>query len=107
MNDIAAASPLMEVIHILCHNRHSMLFFKLCHKLVSKARLHIEQLLAPCIIELRHELRVASPAFWRRDILHIVLFPKTATIAKGTDATFGAHTRSCQDNNSHICPFFG
>ena len=97
VNDVAAAGTFMQVIYILCHNRHGMFLFKLCHKLVPKARLRAKQFLTAHIIELRNEFRVASPAFRRRHILYVVLVPQSA---------FSAHTRSSQHYYSHNCPFF-
>ena len=105
VDDIRAAGPLVQVVNILRHNRHGMLLFQLCHKLVPLARLHVEQLLPPRVVELRHEPGIACPALGRRNILHIILFPKTSIIAECTDAAFGTHSRSSQDNDSHNWPF--
>ncbi len=60
------------------------------------------------IVKAQHEFRVARERLGRRDILHLMLFPKPASAAKSVNAALGADACASQDQYiadvSHIFP---
>ena len=91
MDDVLTASTFVQVIDVLCDDRHVELVLQACHQFVSLVGNDTAQLLATFVIELLHEFGVTFVALNACHSLHGILLPKTTAVAEGADAAFCRH----------------
>ena len=96
MDDPGASGPLMEIVHILGHDSHIILFFKFRDGDMRRIRFYGAEFASPGIVEIEHEARISVPAFYGSHIFDLVVFPEPVAVPKRADSALGAHSGSRQ-----------
>ena len=108
MDDTCRSSPFMQVINILCDNRHLMLFLQLSYHAVSIVRLHLGQFFPPPIIEVKALLRLIIEGIRTGQVNPLLVSPHAILTTECTQSAFSTNARTRQKNymlSSHITPF--
>ena len=78
MNDPCAASPLVEVVHILGDHGDIVVFLKAGDRVMGGVGLRLGKQLTELVIKPEHKFPVPVPSLNGRD-LHRIIFPPKAT----------------------------
>ena len=103
VNQIAAAHPFVEIVHVLRHDQHlsRKAVFQPGQSTVCRVGAYVllQQLAAARVVELVHELGVAGEALRGGHILDAVVFPQAITGAECLDAGFGGNAGAGKYHN--------
>ena len=111
MNDVAGATPLVEIVHVLGNHRYPVPNFQLCQQAMGPVGLGGFQLAPAVVVEPQHQLLIPGKRLGRGHIVHTVLLPQPAVVTECGEAALGADTCACQYNDvvlhqSKILPGF-
>ena len=84
----------MQIVNILCDDRHVELVLKACHQFVTFVGRHAAKLLTALVVELLHQFRVTFVALDACHCLYGILFPEATAVAEGADAALSRHART-------------
>ena len=74
MDDIGAACPFMEVVHILGDDRDIVPLLQFSKQSVSMVRLGLGQLKATPVVEIQHGSRVLAESLRCRQVYAVILY---------------------------------
>ena len=95
---VGTASTLVQVIHVLGDYTHVKVLLQLHKAQMGGIGLCVDQLLAPLVVELVDERRVAQIALVARHFHHGIILPQTISITEGLDATLGTDSSTRRDH---------
>ncbi len=98
MQHVFASGTLMQVVDILSDYVGVIPLLKVDQTEMSGIRLGIYKFTATLIVEFMHKLGVAGKAVGTRHLHYGILVPKSATVAKSSNSTLGAHACTCRYN---------
>ena len=96
VDDVRGACALVEVVHVLRDDAHVIVLLHLGQYFMTAVGAGGHQLLAQSVVKIRDEVGVFLPTLGRGHLLHGILLPKAACIAKGAESAFGAHACACE-----------
>ena len=88
----------MQVINILGDYMHIKVIFKIGDQLMGCIWLCFQNVFTAGIIKALYQLWVFGPGFGCGDFFYTMLFPKSITVTKSINATFGAHACTGKDH---------
>ena len=104
VNDALRAAAFVQVVDVLRHDqdlaRVVLLEPRECD--VCCVGLHVGEFGAARVVEVVHQNRVSREPFGRGHILHVVLRPHAARIAKGGDPGIGGNAGPGQNNDAAV-----
>ena len=96
MDNIAATSPLMQIVHILSDNANIIHLFKFSQNRVCLIRLNGCQLGSALIIETQHTCRVTIPTVDGGHSLYWLIVPQSVSAAECCYTALGTDTGATQ-----------
>jgi len=99
MNDTAAASPFMQVVHVLCDDGQVMLLLQSCKHLLRMVGLHLQEIFPTGIVEVENGLRVFLKTYHTCQFPGIKFLSHPVVVTECRYSTFLADSRSSEHHD--------
>ena len=82
MDDFLRACLFVQVVYILSHYCHIVLFFQFSHQPMTFVRFYPPAFLAQHVVEIGYQRRIVEPTLMCCNLLYWIFFPKTVSITE-------------------------
>ena len=97
MDDLRGAGPFMEIVHVLCDDRHVIVLLKLFDKAVSLVGTGRIEFLPQVVVEAVDERRVGFPPLVRGHLLNGIVLPQSVVSAECLESALYRHPCTGQE----------
>ena len=106
VDHLRRARPFVQIVDVLGDERHLMRAGEVSQREMGGIGGGTQKVLAPGIIEIMDQRRVAGKALRCRDFFQIILRPEPADVTERAQPAFGGNARPCQYRDFHALRLF-